>query len=251
MPLSNAVSTSQPRSVRHAAGPRQTIVLVAAQRDMIERLLAAVREAVFRPEGVDSRFALIRSPLPRARRAGKPDHEQVAERVLYLNVDGLTNLAHRRGASLRFTPRGGPAWRECQRDRRATRHAIAEARELVAAVDLGEPAQYEPAPKAGTLDRASTPPHPNEDAAADVSGAEDDSAKLLARAPGRRNRNPDVRMVSRHTRHCRRGCATRSTSTARRWRERYGIVISGSALDLRFRRGAPSLSCGWTSARRP
>ena len=72
-------------------------MLVAAQRDMVERLLGAVRRAGLTPEGVDlSAFALIRSlyrARPRADRA----------RVLYLNVDGLTNLAIAEGTICRFT----------------------------------------------------------------------------------------------------------------------------------------------------
>src|ERR1700685_3096625 len=63
MPLSNAVLDFHPLGIIHTpAGPRQRVVLVAAQRDMIERLLAAVRRAGLSPEGVDvSAFALIRS----------------------------------------------------------------------------------------------------------------------------------------------------------------------------------------------
>ncbi|TMK26174.1 MAG: pilus assembly protein PilM, partial [Actinobacteria bacterium] len=60
MPLSNAVLDFHPLGVIDTpAGPRQRVVLVAAQRDMIERLLAAVRGAGLRPEGIDlSAFAL-------------------------------------------------------------------------------------------------------------------------------------------------------------------------------------------------
>ena len=87
MPLSNAVLDFHPLGIVDTpAGPRQRVVLVAAQRDMVERLLAAVRRAGLSAEGVDlSAFALIRSLY-------RPDAEQVG-RVLYLNVDGLTNLA--------------------------------------------------------------------------------------------------------------------------------------------------------------
>ena len=63
MPLANAVLDFHALGVHDTpAGPRQQVVLVAAQRDMVERLLAAVRSAGLRPEGVDlSAFALIRS----------------------------------------------------------------------------------------------------------------------------------------------------------------------------------------------
>ncbi len=97
MPLSNAVLDFHPLGVFDTPdGPRQRVVLVAAQRDMIQRLLAAVRNAGLRPEGVDlSAFALIRSLY-------RPDPEH-ADRVLYLNVDGLTNMAIAEGTTCRFT----------------------------------------------------------------------------------------------------------------------------------------------------
>jgi type IV pilus assembly protein PilM len=97
MPLDNAVLDFHALGVFDSpAGPRQRVVLVAAQRDMVERLLAAVREAGLRPEGVDlSAFALIRSLYH-----ADPEHEG---RVLYLNVDGLTNMAIAEGSTCRFT----------------------------------------------------------------------------------------------------------------------------------------------------
>ena len=99
MPLDNAVLDFQPLGMFDTpAGPRQRVVLVAAQRDMVERLLAAVRGAGLTPEGVDlSAFALIRSLYRRRRRRARPS------RVLYLNVDGLTNLAIAEGTICRFT----------------------------------------------------------------------------------------------------------------------------------------------------
>jgi type IV pilus assembly protein PilM len=97
MPLANAVLDFHPLGVVDTpAGPRQRVVLVAAQRDMVERLVAAVRSAGLTPVGVDmSAFALIRSLH---RRDASSD-----ERVLYLNVDGLTNVAIAEGAVCRFT----------------------------------------------------------------------------------------------------------------------------------------------------
>jgi type IV pilus assembly protein PilM len=97
MPLNNAVLDFHPLGVIDTpAGPRQRVVLVAAQRDMVERLVSAVRRAGLTPEGIDlSAFALIRSLY-------KPDPEQSA-RVLYLNVDGLTNLAIAEGTICHFT----------------------------------------------------------------------------------------------------------------------------------------------------
>jgi len=77
-------------------GPRQQIILVAARRDMIERVLEAARAAGLRPEGVDlSAFAMIRALAPAA--------GPVAERVLYLAIGGLTNLAVAEGSTCQFT----------------------------------------------------------------------------------------------------------------------------------------------------
>jgi type IV pilus assembly protein PilM len=135
MPLSNAVLDFHPLGVVDTpAGPRQRVVLVAAQRDMVERLLAAVRRAGLTPEGVDlSAFALIRS-LYRA------DPEQSA-RVLYLNVDGLTNLAIAEGKICHFTRVVGSGL-EGMAGELAERRGIAlsEARELLAGADLTAPA---------------------------------------------------------------------------------------------------------------
>jgi type IV pilus assembly protein PilM len=87
MPLNNAVLDFRSLGiVETPGGPRQRVVLVASQRDLIERLLAVVRDAGLRPEGVDlSAFALIRSMY-------RADHTDDG-RVLYLNVGGLTNMA--------------------------------------------------------------------------------------------------------------------------------------------------------------
>src|ERR1700693_2525663 len=97
MPLSNAVLDFHPLGIIDTpSGPRQRVVLVAAQRDLVERLLAAVRGAGLTPVGVDlSAFALIRSLHERT----EPDDG----RVLYLNIDALTNLAIAEGTTCRFT----------------------------------------------------------------------------------------------------------------------------------------------------
>jgi Tfp pilus assembly PilM family ATPase len=100
---------------------------------MIERLLAAVRGAGLSVEGIDlAAFALIRS-LYRA------DPEQKG-RVLYLNVDGLTNLAIAEGTVCRFTRVVGGGL-ETMAAQVAERRSIAlsEARALLASVDLRTP----------------------------------------------------------------------------------------------------------------
>ena len=145
MPLSNAVMDFHPLGIVDTpAGPRQRVVLVAAQRDMIERLLTAVRQAGLSPEGVDlSAFALIRSLY-------RPDSEPDG-RVLYLNVDGLTNLAIAEGSVCRFTRVVGSGLEGIAGELAERRGiALAHARDLLAAVDLAAPAPVEPA--AGVTD---------------------------------------------------------------------------------------------------
>jgi type IV pilus assembly protein PilM len=141
MPLDSAVLDFHALGVIDTPeGPRQRVIVVAAQRDMVERLIAAVRGAGLRPEGVDlSAFALIRS-LHRA-------DEEHAGRVLYLNVGGLTNMAIAEDTACRFTRVVGGGLESMATDI-AERHGIKlhDARELLAAVDLetGEPqAPYE------------------------------------------------------------------------------------------------------------
>jgi type IV pilus assembly protein PilM len=153
MPLNNAVLDFHPLGVVDTpAGPRQRVVLVAAQRDMVERLLAAVRRAGLTPAGVDlSAFALIRS-------LHRHDPEQ-SGRVLYLNVDGLTNLAIAEGAVCRFTRVVGGGL-EGMAGELAERRGIAigEARALIASVDLSRPAPVAPAPAPEPV--AAVPPQP-------------------------------------------------------------------------------------------
>ena len=145
MPLANAVLDFHPLGIIDTpAGPRQRVVLVAAQRDMVERLLAAVRHAGLNAAGVDlSAFALIRSLYQR-----EEAEEEQGGRVLYLNVDGLTNLAIAEGKICRFTRVVGSGL-EGMASELAERRTIAltEARELLAGVDLTAPAAVEPEPQ--------------------------------------------------------------------------------------------------------
>jgi type IV pilus assembly protein PilM len=147
MPLSNAVLDFHPLGIVDTpAGPRQHVVLVAAQRDMIEKLLGAVRRAGLTPDGVDlSAFALIRSLY-------RHDPEQTG-RVLYLNVDGLTNLAIAEGTICRFTRVVGSGL-EGMAVELAERRGIAlsEARELIAAVDLTAQPEVPAAPSVPETD---------------------------------------------------------------------------------------------------
>jgi len=151
MPLNNAVLDFHPLGIIDTpAGPRQRVVLVAAQRDMIERLLGAVRDAGLSPEGIDlSAFALIRSLY-------HPEPDQTG-RVLYLNVDGLTNLAIAEGTICRFTRVVGSGL-EGIASELASRRGIplAEARTLLAGVDLSA-AAAEQRPSVPEVDVAEQP----------------------------------------------------------------------------------------------
>ncbi len=145
MPLANAVLDFHPLGIIDTpAGPRQRVVLVAAQRDMVERLLAAVRHAGLNAAGVDlSAFALIRSLYQR-----EEAEEEQGGRVLYLNVDGLTNLAIAEGKICRFTRVVGSGLEGMASELAERRTiALAEARELLAGVDLTAPAAVEPEPE--------------------------------------------------------------------------------------------------------
>ncbi len=165
MPLANAVLDFHPLGLSDTpAGTRQRVVLVAAQRDMVERLLAAVRGAGLTPEGVDlSAFALIRSLHHRADDGGEDS------RVLYLNVDGLTNLAIAEGTICRFTRVIGGGVEGMASELAARRGiALAQARELLASVDLS----VAPTP---TLPAVQPSPEPSAHA--------DESDEVAAEAP--------------------------------------------------------------------
>jgi type IV pilus assembly protein PilM len=154
MPLNNAVLDFHPLDmIDTPAGPRRRVVLVAAQRDMVEKLLDAVRGAGLTPEGIDlSAFALIRSLHHRT--------EDENRRVLYLNVDGLTNLAIAEGTICRFTRVVGGGLETIAGELAERRHiSIVEARALLHEVDLSEPAALpdavtavEPEPEPENLD---------------------------------------------------------------------------------------------------
>ena len=100
MPLDQAVIDFQPLEVVDGPdGRRQRLVLVAARKDMVARVLDAVRRAGLRPEGLDvSAFAMIRALHQPA---------TVEEHVLYVAVGGMTNLAVARGTSCLFTRASG------------------------------------------------------------------------------------------------------------------------------------------------
>src|SRR5579884_160051 len=95
MPLDQAVLEHQVLGpVETPEGTRTRVVVVAARRDMIDRLLEAVKRAGLSPQGIDlSAFAMIRA-LHRSGTSGP---------VVYVNVGGITNLAVAEGSTCIFT----------------------------------------------------------------------------------------------------------------------------------------------------
>ncbi|MBV8430102.1 MAG: type IV pilus assembly protein PilM [Solirubrobacterales bacterium] len=95
MPLEQAVLEHQTLgTVDTVDGPRTRVVLVAARRDMIDRLLEATRRAGLRPQAIDlSAFAMIRA-------LHRPE---VSGTAVYVNVGGITNLAIAEGTTCVFT----------------------------------------------------------------------------------------------------------------------------------------------------
>jgi type IV pilus assembly protein PilM len=169
MPLASAVLDFHSLGVIDTPeGQRQRVIVVAAQREMVERLLRAVRHAGLRPEGVDlSAFALIRSLYRRgAAPAGAPSEgdgaaegSAIAERVLYLNVGGLTNMAIAEGTVCRFTRVVGGGL-EAMASEIAERRGIplVDARALLAAFALPAPSAALPPEPASAPERATGEP---------------------------------------------------------------------------------------------
>lgn len=95
MPLEQAVLEHQVLGpVETPEGTRTRVIVVAARRDMIDRLLEAATRAGLSPQGIDlSAFAMIRA----LHRTGSTDP------VLYVNVGGITNLAVAEGTTCTFT----------------------------------------------------------------------------------------------------------------------------------------------------
>jgi type IV pilus assembly protein PilM len=132
---------------------------VAAQRDMVERLVSAVRGAGLTAAGVDlSAFALIRALY---------QHEaDQTGRVLYLNVDGLSNLAIAEGTVCRFTRVVGSGL-EGMATELAERRGIAlvDARARLLEADLTKPPLPEPAAELVPEEASAAAPESDEEAA--------------------------------------------------------------------------------------
>ena len=98
-------------------GERQiAVVVVAARREMVQALVAAMNAAGLRPEGIDlSAFGMIRAlagardqvsppPVPAAENGENGAGEQPsAPAVLYCHLDDVTNLAVAQGSVCSFT----------------------------------------------------------------------------------------------------------------------------------------------------
>jgi type IV pilus assembly protein PilM len=96
MPMDEAVIDWQSLgTVMTAAGqPRTRVVVVAVRREMIDKLVAAAREAGLGVEGVDlSAFGMVRALDTRSARGA----------VLYVSVAGLTNVAVANATGCLFT----------------------------------------------------------------------------------------------------------------------------------------------------
>src|SRR5579859_365576 len=97
MPIESVVLDYHPLGIVEIDGSaKMRVLLVAARRDMVERVLLAARQAGLRPEGVDlAAFGMIR--------ALRPTDLPEGDRVLYLSIGGLTNLAIAAGPTCEFT----------------------------------------------------------------------------------------------------------------------------------------------------
>jgi type IV pilus assembly protein PilM len=163
MPLDQAVLRHVSLGISETPdGPRQRVLVVAARRDMIERLLGAVRSAGLRPEGIDlSAFGMLRA-LP-----GATDGL-----VLHLSVGGMVNLAVTRGGECVFTRviTGGLETMAIDLAERREVH-IDEARAQLLAAGLPDaeapaPAPAEAAAAAAADDESEAPADADADAAA-------------------------------------------------------------------------------------
>ena len=98
MPIDAAVLDFQVLDVVDTpSGPRQRVVLVAARKDMVDRVLLAARNAGLRVEGLDlAAFGMVRALSGCG--GGTLD-----DTVLYLGIGGLTNLAVAQGTTCTFT----------------------------------------------------------------------------------------------------------------------------------------------------
>jgi type IV pilus assembly protein PilM len=133
MPLNVAVTDFQALGeIETPAGPRQRVVFVAAHREPVTKLLEALRKGGISAAGIDlSAFALIRA-------LHRPvEDPEASDCYLYVNVDGLTNIAIAEGTTCLFT-RAASVGVESMAAELAARveTSLDDARSRVANVDL-------------------------------------------------------------------------------------------------------------------
>jgi type IV pilus assembly protein PilM len=133
MPLDSVVLDYRSLGILdNGSGPRLSVLLVAARRDMIERVLQASRLAGLQPEGIDlAAFGMVRALRPQGAAAN--------EQILYLSVGGLTNLAISQGPTCEFTRVIGSGVEQIAADL-ASRSGVTlvDARRLLASSELGD-----------------------------------------------------------------------------------------------------------------
>jgi type IV pilus assembly protein PilM len=95
MPMDEAVVDFQPLGpVVTPGGPRSRVVIVAVRREMIDKVVAATRQAGLQVDGIDlSAFGMVRALAPAASDGA----------ILYINVAGLTNVAVANATGCLFT----------------------------------------------------------------------------------------------------------------------------------------------------
>ena len=86
MPMDEAILDYVPLGlVQTVGGPRMRVVIVAARRELIDRLVSAAKDAGLKVEGIDlAAFGMVRALASKEEESGA---------VLYINVAGLTNVA--------------------------------------------------------------------------------------------------------------------------------------------------------------
>ncbi|MDX6639654.1 MAG: type pilus assembly protein PilM [Solirubrobacteraceae bacterium] len=194
-------------------GPRQRVLVVAARRDMIERLLGAVRAAGLRPEGIDlSAFGMLRA-LPAS----------TDGLVLHLAVGGLVNLAVTRAGECVFTRviTGGIETMAIDLAERREMH-IDDARALLLEAGLPD-AEVEPEPEPGVELEPSfvLPPAPKDTEAGPIETARQVLADGVARIAGEVRNSLDFHLTA----DLRGGASAPATlATVER------VLLTGSAL---------------------
>jgi len=96
MPIDEAILDMQPLgTVQTVNGPRSRVVVVAVRREMVDRVVGAVREAGLELEGLDlSAFGMVRA-VDVVQQSGRA--------VLFINGAGLVNVAVANDAGCLFT----------------------------------------------------------------------------------------------------------------------------------------------------